>query len=118
MSTLGSLHRQRHVPAAWAEVRNDSNPSVDWIIVGYDGSSKTDIALLNKGSGGINACSAALPEGRAVFGGCRRNGRFVTFYYSDEKTPTMQRGRASMHKNGEPSLLRIRMMRHYSSKFE
>lgn len=96
--------RQRRVPpSAWAEVRDDSNPSVDWIIVGYEGSSKTDITLLDKGSGGINACSAALPEGRPVFGGCRRNGRFVTFYYTDEKTPTLQRGRASMHKNGKLS---------------
>jgi len=87
---------------AWAEVRDDSNTSVDWIIVGYDGSSKTDITVLNKGNGGVEACSRALPEGRAVFGGCRlENGRFVTFFYADEGTPTMQKGRASMHKNGE-----------------
>ena len=86
---------------AWAEVRDDSNPSVDWLIVGYDGSSKTDITVLFKGDGGIAACSEALPERMAVFGGSRlTNGRFVTFFFADHDTPTMQRGRASMHKNG------------------
>jgi hypothetical protein len=100
------LPRSLSFPSAWAEVRNDSNPSVDWIIVGYDddGNSKTDITLLDKGTGGITACSEALPEGRAVFGGCRKeNGRFVTFFYASAETPPMQRGRASMHKNGKHS---------------
>ena len=86
---------------AWAEVRDDSNPSVDWLIAGYGGGSKTDITVLSKGNGGIDACSKALPERLAVFGGCRLStGRFVTFFYADSETPTMQRGRASMHKNG------------------
>jgi hypothetical protein len=86
---------------AWSEVRDDNNPSVDWIIVGYDGVSKTDITLLEKGSGGVQACVEALPESQPVFGGCRLdNGRFVTFFYCDEDTSVMQRGRASMHKNG------------------
>lgn len=70
--------------------------------MGYDGGSKTDITVLAKGGGGVEACSSALPEGRAVFGGCRlESGRFVTFFYTDDDTPTMQKGRASMHKNGE-----------------
>jgi hypothetical protein len=87
---------------AWAEVRDDSNGSVDWIIVGYNGTSKTDITVLTKGNGGVDSCSRALPRGRAVFGGCRlESGRFVTFFHADEETPTMQKGRASMHKNGE-----------------
>lgn len=78
---------------------------MDWIIVGYDGTSKTDITVIAKGSGGVNACSQTLPRGRAVFGGCRlENGRFVTFFFADEETPTMQKGRASMHKNGESLL--------------
>lgn len=91
--------------SAWSEVRDDSNTCVDWIIVGYDGTSKTDITVVCKGSGGVDACSNALPEGQAVFGGCRlENGRFVTFFYADSGTPTMQKGRASMHKNGELSM--------------
>ena len=91
--------------AAWTEVRNDSNSSVDWIIAGYDGTSKTDITVIAKGSGGVSACSASLPEGQAVFGGCRlESGRFVTFFYADEDTPTMQKGRSSMHKNGESNM--------------
>lgn len=87
---------------AWAEVRDDSNVEVDWLIAGYEGDSKTDITVLAKGSGGIDDCSKALPEGLAVFGGCRlrETGRFVTFYYADEGAPVMMKGRASMHKNG------------------
>lgn len=70
--------------------------------MGYDGTSKTDINVLAKGNGGADSCSSALPKGRAVFGGCRlENGRFVTFFHADDETPTMQKGRASMHKNGE-----------------
>lgn len=77
--------------------------SVDWLIAGYDKNSKTDITVLDKGIGGIDACSIALPLQMAVFGGCRlkQSGRFVCFFYADDGTPVMQRGRASMHKNGK-----------------
>lgn len=86
---------------AWNEVRDDSNDEVDWIIAGYVEGSKTDITILVKGHGGVEACSAALPKGKPVFGGIRVRGRFVTFYYAkDDDTSTMQKGRASMHKNG------------------
>jgi hypothetical protein len=87
---------------AWAEVRDDNNLEVDWIILGYVENSKTDIAVLEKGNGGARACAAAVPTGLAVFGGLRQaNGRFSTFFHADETTTPMQRGRASMHKNGE-----------------
>lgn len=57
--------------------------------------------MLGKGVGGIEGCSASLPENSPVFGGCRlKTGRFVAFFYADEGTPVMQKGRASMHKNG------------------
>lgn len=89
---------------AWAHVRDDAKPEIDWMIVGYVEGSKTDITTLAKGGGGVDHCAAALPMNRPVFGGCRleSNGRFVTFFYTGgETTPVMLRGRASMHKNGE-----------------
>ena len=91
----------------WSQVRDDGNVSVDWILVGYDGDSKTDITLLAKGNGGIDSVSNALPLGKAVFGGCRLklSGRFVTFFYADDSTPAMQKGRASLHKNGVMNVL-------------
>jgi len=89
------------VAESWNEVRDDKKLDVDWVIAGYDGNSKTDITILCKGSGGIGACSAALPEGTASFGGCRlSSGRFVSFFYVADGTPIMQKGRASMFKNG------------------
>lgn len=89
------------VAETWAKVRDDKNPDVDWLIAGYDGNSKTDITVLHMGSGGLGACSSALPEGMASFGGCRlSSGRFVSFFYVADGTPIMQKGRASMYKNG------------------
>ena len=48
------------VVEAWAKVRDDSNPEVDWILIGYDGTSKTDITLIEKGKGGMDVLSAKL----------------------------------------------------------
>jgi hypothetical protein len=71
------------------------------LIAGYVPGSKTDITVLLKGCGGLETCAKALPSGQAVFGGLRhRSNRFVTFWYCDDATPTMQKGRASLHKNG------------------
>lgn len=89
---------------AWEEVRGDDD--VDWLIAGFNGNSKTDITVLLKGKGGVDECSKALPANTAIFGGCRLStGRFVTFFYADEGTPTMQKGRASMYKNGVLNVL-------------
>eukprot|EP00567_Pseudictyota_dubia_P011674 CAMPEP_0197454830 /NCGR_PEP_ID=MMETSP1175-20131217/39005_1 /TAXON_ID=1003142 /ORGANISM="Triceratium dubium, Strain CCMP147" /LENGTH=258 /DNA_ID=CAMNT_0042988521 /DNA_START=99 /DNA_END=872 /DNA_ORIENTATION=+ len=95
------------VAETWEEVRDDTNSEVDWLIAGFDGSSKTDITLLKKGNGGISGCSSELPNSLACFGGCRlaKNGRFVTFFYADDGTPTMQKGKASMYKNGVLNVL-------------
>ncbi len=96
--------------SAWAEVRDDSNLDIDWLLAGYHGNSKKDITVLTKGHGGLEACANVLPNGIPVFGGVRlSNGKFVHFFYADEDTSVMQRGRASMHKNGTflSSLLRI-----------
>ncbi len=86
---------------AWEEVRDDNNP-IDWLIAGYDGSSKTDITILSKGPGGLESCADSLPRSEPVFGGLRlsNSGKFVTFFYADEGTSIMKKGRASMHKNG------------------
>jgi hypothetical protein len=89
------------VTETWEEVRDDKNLEIDWLIAGYDGDSKTDITIMFKGTGGVGACSDALPEGMASFGGCRlSSGRFVSFFYVADGTPIMQKGRASMYKNG------------------
>ncbi|KAL7535930.1 hypothetical protein ACHAWF_005316 [Thalassiosira exigua] len=95
------------VAETWAQVRDDSNEDVDWLIAGFDGSSKTDVTVLASGSGGVEACSAALLERAACYGGVRLrdNGRFVTFYYVPDGCPVMQRGRASMYKNGVLNVL-------------
>ena len=87
---------------AWAEIRDNNNPNVDWLIAGYDNGSKTDIIVLQKGSGGITACAKALPESEPVFGGFKilSNGRFRHFYYAPDAASVMKKGRASMHKNG------------------
>ena len=92
---------------AWSEVRDDSNKEVDWILIGYDGNSKTDLTLIEKGNGGMDVLSAKLESvassaGGAVFGGTRlsKNGRFVHFVYVDDSCPAMKRGRTLMYKNG------------------
>lgn len=98
------------VSDAWSEVRDDSNPEVDWILIGYDGNSKTDLTLIEKGKGGLDVLSAKLSTvassaGGAVFGGTRlfannKKGRFVHFVYVDENCPAMKKGRTLMYKNG------------------
>lgn len=87
--------------AAWAEVRDNGNQDVDWLIAGYDNGSKTDITVIGKGNGSIEACAKALPETEPCFGGFRlSNGRFRHFYYAPDAASVMKKGRASMHKNG------------------
>mmetsp|Transcript_25283 Transcript_25283/g.53407 ORF Transcript_25283/g.53407 Transcript_25283/m.53407 type:complete len:137 (+) Transcript_25283:117-527(+) len=94
------------VAETWAQVRDDANADVDWLIASFDGSSKTDITVAASGSGGVEACAAALLENAACYGGVRlESGRFVTFFYTPEGCPVMQRGRASMYKNGVLNVL-------------
>jgi hypothetical protein len=85
----------------WAEVRDDANLDVDWVLIGYDGQSKTDMTVLEKGNGGLSAISTKLPEGIPVFGGVRlKKGRFVSFLYIDDNVVGVKRGRTLMFKNG------------------
>jgi hypothetical protein len=92
--------------AAWSEVRDNSNSSVDWLIAGYVEGSKTDITVISKGSGGVTACAASLLHDDPCFGGFRtQTGRFRTFYYAPDNASTMKKGRASMHKNGVLNVL-------------
>ena len=84
------------VAETWAQVRDDSNTDVDWLIASFDGNSKTDITVVASGSGGVGGCSAALLDNAACYGGVRlSNGRFVTFFYTPEGCPVMQRGRGT-----------------------
>lgn len=84
------------VAETWSKVRDDSNADVDWLIASFDGGSKTDVTVVASGSGGVEACAAALLENAACYGGVRlSSGRFVTFYYAPEGTPVMQRGRGT-----------------------
>ena len=82
------------VSEIWAQVRDDKS-DVDYLIASFDGSSKTDITVVSSGSGGVEACAAALLENKPCYGGVRlrQNGRFVTFFYVPEGCPPMQRGR-------------------------
>ena len=87
--------------AVWAQIRDDSNTEVDWVLIGYDGNSKTDMTVVDKGNGGMEAVSSKLPEGVPVFGGVRlSSGKFVHFLYIDDNCPAMKRGRTLMYKNG------------------
>ncbi|VEU33406.1 unnamed protein product [Pseudo-nitzschia multistriata] len=93
------------VVEGWAEVRDDSNTEVDWILIGYDGNSKTDMKLIEKGNGGIDVLSdkiATAAAGGAIFGGTRllASSKFVHFVYVDENCPAMKKGRTMMYKNG------------------
>lgn len=110
------------VAETWSQVRNDSNPAIDWLIAGYvpsnpnDAKSSkptatSDITVLHSGCGGIEVCASSLPIGQVVFGGVaihtgtHTTRRFVTFFYCDETAPTMLKGRASLHKNGVLNVL-------------
>jgi hypothetical protein len=85
----------------WKEIRDDNNKAVDWLLVGYDGNSKTDMTVLDKGSGGVAGVSAKLPKGEPIFGGIRTSkGRFVSFLYIDDDCSGIKRGRTLMFKNG------------------
>ena len=86
------------VTETWAQIRNDNDPNVDYLIASFDGNSKTDITVIASGSGGVEACAAALLESKPCYGGVRlrKNGRFVTFFYVPEDCPPMQRGRGKM----------------------
>ncbi len=98
---ISSLRLFLSLSLAWTEIRDNNNPDVDWLIAGYDNGSKTDITVLQKGSGGIVACAAALLESEPVFGGFKlSNGRFRHFYYAPDAASVMKKGRASIHKNG------------------
>lgn len=81
------------VAETWAQ--DDSDTDVDYLIASFDGSSKADITVVASGSGGVEACAAALLEDKPCYGGVRlrRNGRFVTFFYVPEGCPPLQRGR-------------------------
>mmetsp|Transcript_11783 Transcript_11783/g.23490 ORF Transcript_11783/g.23490 Transcript_11783/m.23490 type:complete len:219 (+) Transcript_11783:202-858(+) len=93
------------VAEIWAQVRSDGDP-ITYLIAGFDGTSKTDVTVISKGEGGIEGCAGNLPVHCACWGGCRlSSGRFVTFYYVDEGTSPMQKGRASMYKNGVLNVL-------------
>ncbi len=82
------------VAETWAQVRDDSNTSVDWLIASFHGNSKTDITVIASGSGGLEACASMLPENNACYGGVKlKSGRFVCFYHAPEGCPVMQRGR-------------------------
>jgi hypothetical protein len=90
-----------NVKEEWARVRDDKNLEVDWILIGYDGESKTDMKLVDKGKGGLEAVAQNLQPGVPLFGGVKlSNGRFVQFLYIDEDVPAMKRGRTLMYKNG------------------
>jgi hypothetical protein len=94
------------VAETWAEVRDNGNLAVDWLIAGYENGSKTNIGVVQKGSGGVEACAAVLPESEPCFGGFRLStGRFRHFYYAPEGASVMKKGRASMHKNGVLNVL-------------
>lgn len=93
------------VAETWKEVRDDTNPSVDWMIATYDDLYMNNVTVVKKGWGGMPVCSNYLVEYEPSFGGVRlTNGKFVTFLYADGIS-AIQKGRATMHKNGVLNVL-------------
>ncbi|KAL7454835.1 hypothetical protein ACHAWC_006434 [Mediolabrus comicus] len=90
---FSGLDLYHHAAETWAQIRDDSNTDVDYLIASFDGSSKTDITIISSGSGGVEACAAALLENKPCYGGVKLRGRFVTFFYVPEGCPPLQRGR-------------------------
>lgn len=87
------------VAEIWSKVRDNSD-STNWLIASFDGNSKTDVTVIASGERGLEECSSRLIQ-TACYGGVRLStGRFVSFFYVPEGCPPMQRGRASMYKNG------------------
>ena len=81
------------VAETWAQIRDDSNSDKDYLIASFVENSKTDITIVSSGSGGVEACAAALLENKPCYGGVKLRGRFVTFFYVPEGCPPLQRGR-------------------------
>ena len=48
------------VAETWAQVRDDNNKNVDWLIASFDGNSKTNVTIMTSGSGGVQACVQML----------------------------------------------------------
>jgi hypothetical protein len=89
------------VAETWSSVRDNSSP-INWLIASFNGNSKTDVTVIASGSGGFDECSTKLSDVACCYGGVKlSNGRFVSFFYVPEGCPPMQRGRASMYKNGK-----------------
>eukprot|EP00339_Tiarina_fusa_P030092 CAMPEP_0117014148 /NCGR_PEP_ID=MMETSP0472-20121206/11533_1 /TAXON_ID=693140 ORGANISM="Tiarina fusus, Strain LIS" /NCGR_SAMPLE_ID=MMETSP0472 /ASSEMBLY_ACC=CAM_ASM_000603 /LENGTH=147 /DNA_ID=CAMNT_0004717637 /DNA_START=114 /DNA_END=557 /DNA_ORIENTATION=- len=89
------------VGEVWSQIRDDGNKDLDWVLIGYNGNSKTDMTVFDQGNGGMAVLSTKLPEAEPVFGGVRLSkGRFVHFLYVPEGCPAMKRGRTLMYKNG------------------
>lgn len=86
------------VADTWALVRDDKHSDVNYLIASFVENSKTDITVVASGSGGVEACAAALLDNKPCYGGVRlrRNGRFVTFFYVPEGCPPLQRGRGKI----------------------
>lgn len=109
-SLLPSIYTKLHntfarINTVWAQVRDDNNKDIDWVLIGYDGDSKTDMTVVDKGNGGVEAISSKLPSDTPVFGGIRltSKNRFVQFLYVGEDVPGIKRGRTLMYKNGASS---------------
>lgn len=86
---------------AWAKVRNEASDEITYLVASYVTNSKTDVQIIDKGSGGIQGCCQNLPNDRPLFGGAKlSSGRFVSFLYNGNNVGIMLKGRASMHKNG------------------
>jgi hypothetical protein len=75
------------------------------LIAGYVTGSKTEITVVASGNGGLAACSQALSETEANFGGFKYGERFRHFYYCADGVSAMKKGRAMMHKNGTLNVL-------------
>ena len=98
------------VARAWEEVRDDTNTDIDYVLIGYDGPSKTQLRVLDKGRGGLQTLgtqcfpsemlATQYNQDGVVFGGVKliaTTNRFVSFLYIDsDLCPAVKKGRTLM----------------------
>eukprot|EP01105_Mastigella_eilhardi_P006850 TRINITY_DN18362_c0_g1_i1.p1 TRINITY_DN18362_c0_g1~~TRINITY_DN18362_c0_g1_i1.p1 ORF type:complete len:162 (-),score=50.26 TRINITY_DN18362_c0_g1_i1:174-599(-) len=92
---------------AYTEVRKAGE--VDWMTIEYADSKRKGFKLSQKGTGGVAACLATLPENAVRFGYIRveyhqdaegevgNRTKFVFFSWTPEKTPVMEKAKVTVH---------------------
>ncbi|KAL0490701.1 coactosin [Acrasis kona] len=96
-----------------ASVRDDSS-DVDWMLLSYHGSSKTELELVGSGTGGADALASLLEPSKVYYGLVRAEEiidqsvtvKFAFVHYLGNTVPPMLKARVSTHKGVVEDFLR------------